>query len=177
MIRVCCYQGCGAVYGEKEPFADRSITHGYCPKHLEITLSEIKADMEKRVDTTKPFKVLIVEDSSFFRETFISQLRKRFASVEIDGAGDGGEALQKVDSLHPNLIFMDIRLPGENGLELTRKIKASFPDIIVIIFTNYDLPEYREAATRYGADYFFPKDSSAINDIFELVQSIMPERA
>jgi CheY-like chemotaxis protein len=177
MIRVCCYEGCGVVYGEKKPLSDKTATHGYCPKHLEMTLSEIKAEMEKQMDKTKQYKALIVEDSSFFREMFISQLRKKFASVEIDGAGDGEEALRKVDTLHPNLIFMDIRLPGENGLELTRRIKASSPDIIIIIFTNYDLPEYREAATQYGADYFFPKDSSVINDIFELVQAILPARA
>ena len=175
MLQVCCYRGCGVVYGEKEPLADKRPTHGYCPKHLEMTLGEIKSKMEQRVNNRTPFRALIVEDSSFFRETLILQLRKRFASFEIDGAREGNEALQKVETFHPHLIFMDIRLPGTNGLELTRRIKVSFPDIIIIIFTHYDLPEYREAAAQYGADYFFPKDSSAIN-IFELVQSISTER-
>jgi len=52
---------------------------------------------------------------------------------------------------------MDIRLPGENGLELTKKIKKNYPDITVVIVTSYDLPEYREAARESMADYFVPK--------------------
>ena len=47
MTRVCYYQGCGVVYGEKEPLSDKRITHGLCPKHLKISLKEIKTEMEK----------------------------------------------------------------------------------------------------------------------------------
>jgi len=47
MIRVCYYNGCGVVYGEKEPLFDKSTTHGLCPKHLEISLKEIKDEMGK----------------------------------------------------------------------------------------------------------------------------------
>ena len=47
MIRVCYYKGCGIVFGEKEPLSDKSSTHGLCPKHLKISLKEIKAEMEK----------------------------------------------------------------------------------------------------------------------------------
>jgi hypothetical protein len=42
MVQVCCYSGCGFVYGEKEPLSDNRITHGLCPKHFEISLKEIK---------------------------------------------------------------------------------------------------------------------------------------
>ena len=48
MIRVCCYKGCGVVYGEKEPLSDKKTTHGLCPQHLIISLKEIKAAMGKR---------------------------------------------------------------------------------------------------------------------------------
>jgi len=47
MIRVCYYKGCGVVYGEKEPLSDKTVTHGLCPKHLRISLREIKGEMEK----------------------------------------------------------------------------------------------------------------------------------
>jgi DNA-binding NarL/FixJ family response regulator len=164
------------VYGEKEPLSDKSVTHGLCPKHLKIYLREIKAEVQKLLNQTKHFKVLIVEDSALFRESFTSSLVDRFPAVEFHGAGDGGEALQKVEAYHPNLIFMDIRLPGESGLELTRKIKISHPDILIVILTSYDLPEYREAATQYRADYFFSKGSSEAANIFKLVESILPSR-
>ena len=45
MIRVCCYRGCGVVYGEKEPLSDKKTTHGLCPKHLIISLKEIRTEM------------------------------------------------------------------------------------------------------------------------------------
>jgi CheY-like chemotaxis protein len=102
-------------------------------------------------------------------------LHNRFPSVEVYEAIDGGEALQKVEALRPNLIFMDIRLPGENGLELTKKIKTLHPNIVVIILTGYDLLEYREVSRRY-ADYFFSKDSMTAENIFALVESILPNR-
>ena len=47
MIRVCYYKGCGVVFGEKEPILDKSKTHGLCPRHLKISLKEIKAEMKK----------------------------------------------------------------------------------------------------------------------------------
>jgi hypothetical protein len=47
MIRVCYYKGCGVAYGEKEPLFDKRTSHGLCPKHLKISLKEIKAEMEK----------------------------------------------------------------------------------------------------------------------------------
>lgn len=177
MIQVCCYKGCGIVYGEKEPLSDKAVTHGYCPEHFAMTLKEIEVELGKVMAKSKKFKVLIVEDSTFYRESLILTLRERYGSIEIDGAGDGEGALQKVETLHPNLIFMDIRLPGGSGLELTRKIKTSSPETIIIILTSYDLPEYREAANRYRADYFFPKGSTAIEDIFRLVESVLPTRA
>jgi DNA-binding NarL/FixJ family response regulator len=70
---------------------------------------------------------------------------------------------------------MDIRLPGENGLQLTQKIKVLYPNIIVIILTGYDLLEYREVSRRY-ADYFFSKDSTTADNIFKLIHSIFPNR-
>ncbi len=122
---------------------------------------------------TGSIKVLIVEDSTLFRQLFKETLQDRFPSVEIYEAINGEKALLQVETLRPNLIFMDIGLPGENGLEVTKKVKARYPSIIVIILTGYDLPEYREASRRY-ADYFFSKDSSTAENIFMLVESILP---
>ena len=47
MVRFRYQKGCGVVYGEKKPLSDKNITHGLCPKHLKISLEEIKGEMEK----------------------------------------------------------------------------------------------------------------------------------
>ena len=119
------------------------------------------------------FRTMLVEDSSSFRQVVKDNLQDQFPSMEIIEAANGVEAFQKIDGRPPNLIFMDISLPGENGLELTRKIKAVFPNVTIIILTSHDSPEYREAAIRYKADYFFSKGALFNDGIFTLVKSIL----
>ena len=118
------------------------------------------------------FKTLIVEDNASFRQYFKENLQIRFPSMVIEEVGDGNEVLLKVEVLSPALIFMDIRLPGENGLQLTKKIKKNHSDIKIVILTSYDLPEYREAAFQYGANSFMIKDSLNWGEIDMLIKSI-----
>ena len=122
------------------------------------------------------FKTMLVDDNAIFRESLRDSLRLRFPLMEIVETGDGREALKRIDSLSTNLIFMDIRLPGQNGLELTEKIKKLYPEIIIIILTSYDLPEYREAAARFKADDFFSKDSMTGEEAITLVKSILSKK-
>ena len=119
-------------------------------------------------------RVLIVEDQTIFREELKRRLCENFPSMVVEEAGDGAEALQKVGKNPQHLIFMDIRLPGINGLQLTQKIKAGFPDMTIAMMTDYDLPEYRQAAVQYGADHFYIKNSFKWDEIDALVQSISP---
>jgi DNA-binding NarL/FixJ family response regulator len=157
------------IFGEKEPLSDKRVTHGICPKHYEIYLKEVKQMM----GMAGGLKVLIVEDSHHFRQWFKETFHNRFPSIEIYEATNGEEALQIMETSRPHLVFMDIGLPGENGLELTKKIKTRYPNVIVMILTGYDFPEYRQASLRY-ADYFFSKDSSTTETIFTLVESVLP---
>jgi len=113
---------------------------------------------------------MTVEDNLFFRETFKGNLLSEFPSMEIIEAGNGEEAFKRLSSHAVDLMFMDIRLPGESGLELTRKIKAKYKDVTIAILTSYDLAEYREAAARCGADCFISKDSMKWNQISAMVK-------
>ena len=122
-------------------------------------------------------KVLIVEDNRNFREAFKKSLGDYFPSMVIEEAGSGEEALQKAYGISPHLIFMDIRLPGMNGLKVTKKIKKDCPGITIAILTDYDLPEYRQAALQYGADRFFVKDSFKWEEVEGLVKLILPGRS
>lgn len=122
------------------------------------------------------FKTLIVDDSAFYRQLLKETLHARFPSMELFEAADGEEALRKIENYFPDLIFMDIKLPGESGLEITKKIKTQYPNIIIIILTAYDIPEYREAAVQAKADYFLSKGSSSKESILNLVESILAGR-
>jgi len=97
--------------------------------------------------------------------------------MSLDEARDGKEALEKLHAYRPDLIFMDIRLPGESGLEVTKKIRRSHCQATIIIFTSYDLPEYREAARTNGANYFMSKGSPTSEEILALVDTILSELA
>jgi DNA-binding NarL/FixJ family response regulator len=119
-------------------------------------------------------RILIVEDNKIFREAFKQGLLDSFPSMVIEEAGNADDALQKIKGGRPELIFMDIRLPGMNGLQLTQKIKKDFPEINIAILTDYDLPEYRQAAIQYGADHFYVKNSLKWDELEALVQSISP---
>lgn len=120
-------------------------------------------------------RTLIVEDNEIFRRSLKEMLCLHFPHMEIDEAGDGKEALQKVDAYLPDLIFMDIKLPGGSGLDVTRKIKSNYTDAIVIVLTSYDLPEYRDAAFRSGASYFLTKGATSGEEIASLVDSIIAD--
>jgi len=119
-------------------------------------------------------RVLLVEDNNLFREAFKKRLHDDFSFMVVDEAATGDEALKKIRKIPPHLIFMDIRLPGANGLKLTQKIKKDFPGIKIALLTSYNLPEYRQAATEYGADRFFVKSSFEWDELEALVKSIRP---
>jgi len=121
-------------------------------------------------------RVLVVEDSTIFRTLLKETLQSRFPSMEILEAVDGNEAMKEITDRLPDLVFMDIKLPGENGLDLTAKIKTKYPDVIVIVLTSYDTPEYREAAAKAKADYFLAKGSSSRDGILALVESALRGR-
>jgi CheY-like chemotaxis protein len=74
------------------------------------------------------YKILLVEDNVSFRRVLKQSLHECFPCMITAEAGDGEEALRRIDTLLPHLIFTDIDLPGEDGFELTRKIKAAHPE-------------------------------------------------
>ncbi len=116
------------------------------------------------------FNTLLVEDNVSYRQTLADVLLLHFPSIGVDEAGDGNEALSKVEYLRPDLIFMDIQLPGGNGLDVTREIKRIYGDIVIVILSGSDLPEYRKQAFSSGADYFLSKaDDCCLENILARV--------
>ena len=121
------------------------------------------------------YKALIVEDHADFRQSLNQILRSRFPALAIAEAGTGKAALVQIEEFKPDLVFMDINLPDENGFSLTKTIKATHSNTAVIIITAYDLPEYRQAAFEAGASRFIPKGTLGGEDVLKLVESVMAE--
>jgi DNA-binding NarL/FixJ family response regulator len=113
---------------------------------------------------------MTVEDNLPFREAFKGLLLSEFPSMEVIEAANGEEGFKGLASYPIDLVFMDIGLPGESGLELTRKIKANYKDVTIAMLTSHDLAEYREAAARYGADCYITKDSMKWDQISVMVK-------
>lgn len=120
--------------------------------------------------------ILLVEDNVLFRKSLGDMLRHRFPEIEIAEAGDGEEALRKLETMNAELIFMDLRLPGMSGLEATRRIKQANPGRKVVILTSYDIYEYRIAALGSGASHFFTKGNAGSEEIADFVKSFFQEK-
>lgn len=116
---------------------------------------------------------LIVEDNPSFRVSLKEILAARFPQMAVNEAGSSEEALERMESLRPDLMFVDIGLPGRNGLELTRQVRKHDTEVVIVILTNHDLPEFREAAYQYGADYFFSKFTSTMEEILTAVEATL----
>jgi DNA-binding NarL/FixJ family response regulator len=100
-----------------------------------------------------------------------------FTTMNIAEAVSGEDALIKVEAFHPDMIFMDINLPGENGLEATRIIKMRHKNTLIAMLTSYDVPEYRQQAFHNGADHFISKaDDSCLRNIIAWVEKAMADK-
>jgi DNA-binding NarL/FixJ family response regulator len=118
---------------------------------------------------------LIVEDSTVFRQALKQMLWARFPGMNIEEAANGSEALEKISFFDPDIVFMDLRLPGENGIEITRKIRRTHWFGKIIVLTSHELPEYMDAAFASGADHFLIKGAATGEHIASLIESILAE--
>lgn len=105
-------------------------------------------------------RLLVVDDHPMIRLGIETILRPR-PEWEICGtAGSGSEAIQLASQLRPEIIIMDISMPGMSGLEATRVIHAKWPDVKILLLTLYDSVEWVETAFRAGARGYLLKSET-----------------
>jgi len=103
--------------------------------------------------------VLIVDDQPLHR-LGLRILLESVPETQVAGeAGSGSEAVRRTAELHPDVVLMDVRMPGMDGIEATRQIVASGNRSRVLVLTTFDLDEYAHAALRAGASGFLLKDA------------------
>jgi DNA-binding NarL/FixJ family response regulator len=105
-----------------------------------------------------PISVILVDDQPLLRKGFRMVLEEEPGIVVVGEASDGAAALDLVSRHHPDVVVMDVRMPGMDGIEATRVIIATEPRSRILILTTFDLDEYAFGALRLGASGFILKD-------------------
>lgn len=102
-------------------------------------------------------KVFIVEDSPMMRAR-IMELCATVERAEIVGSAETAQdAIDRIHTLKPDVVVLDIRLQTGNGFDVLRAVKANRQSPVVLVLTAFNSPKYREASLNLGADYFFHK--------------------
>ncbi len=113
-------------------------------------------------------KVFIADDSRLIRERLVEMLLPINGIQIIGQTGDGIEAETLILKKQPDVVIMDIRMPGKNGVKVLQAIKKQKPYIKIIIITNYPFPVYKKVCMEEGADFFFDK-----TDGFEAITAVL----
>lgn len=115
-------------------------------------------------------RVFIADDSMLILERLKAMLSD-LSEVEIIGESRTGiEAIQAIRTKNPDVIILDIKMPGMGGIDVLKYIKNNNKDTKVIMLTNYPFPQYRKKCMDLGADYFFKKTTEFENVLDALKQ-------
>jgi two-component system response regulator NreC len=96
-------------------------------------------------------RVLLAEDHAIVRDGLRALLEARGGFEVIDAVGDGAAAVERAEAIGPDVVLMDVGLPGLNGVDATRRLQRSRPDIRVLILSMHDDPDSVDRALRAGA--------------------------
>lgn len=121
-------------------------------------------------------RIVLIEDHVLFRQGLERLLNTGDEFVVIEEAGEADEGLEVIRELRPDAVIVDIGLPGErNGIDLTESLRCEFPNLVVIILSAHDEPEYRERALAAGAVAYLRKDE-AIDTLRAVLREALSQR-
>lgn len=106
---------------------------------------------------TAKYKVLVADDSTLVRQHLVAMLSEIEQVKLVAEADDIDATLESVRTLHPDLVVLDIQMPGGNGINALKDIKRDYPETRVIMLTNHTNSFYRDTCMRAGADSFLDK--------------------
>lgn len=103
--------------------------------------------------------VLLADDQPLLRHGFTMIINAQDDMNVVGEASDGAQAIARARALRPDVVLMDVRMPGTDGIEATRYIAAELPEVKVLILTTFDLDEYAFSGLRAGASGFLLKNA------------------
>lgn len=116
-------------------------------------------------------KIILVDDHQLVRDGIKSLLGGNKDLAIIGEASDSRELMEKLQFLHPDILIMDISLPGMSGIEITKLICEKYPDIKVMILSMYNTEDFIYNSLKAGAKGFLPKNTSR-NELLEAIYAI-----
>ncbi|MBP1467891.1 response regulator transcription factor [Candidatus Chloroploca sp. M-50] len=123
------------------------------------------------MSTATPIRILIVEDQRIVREGLRALLEDETVVFLVGEAAHGEAAVAQYEALRPDVVLMDLQMPGMDGAEATRRIRALDPQARVLVLTTYATDEFIFAALRAGAKGYLLKDASA-DELIAAIQAI-----
>ena len=130
-----------------------------------------------------PIRILVADDHQVVREGTRRMLDREPDLDVVGEAADGTEAVALVDALRPDIVVIDVRMPGLNGIEATRQIKTAYPKVRVLVFTAHNDDRYVFPLLDAGANGYVLKTTGqrdlvkAIRDVYEGQTALHPEVA
>ncbi len=120
-------------------------------------------------------RVVVVDDTECFLEVACALVQFHELADVIGTARDGADAIHAAATLEPDLVLMDVRMPGMNGLEAAAILAQNFPEVRVILMSSEDTPAMRQQARRCGADQFISKMTLA-EELVPVLGALFPGR-
>lgn len=129
--------------------------------------------MNERDEPPTAVRVLLADDQALVRAGFRALLEAQDGIVVVGEAGDGNEAIELARTLIPDVILMDVRMPGLDGLAATRAIagEAELAEVRIVILTTFELDEYVFESLKAGASGFLVKDTEPA-DLIRAVRAV-----
>jgi len=120
----------------------------------------------------KKIRIFIVDDHTILREGLCAIIRSVPDYEVIDESGDGREALEKIEILKPDVVILDISLPSMTGVEVARQLRKYYPEIRIIILSQYDNDEYVANLMQYGVHGYLLKNDTG-HDLIRAISEVM----
>jgi DNA-binding NarL/FixJ family response regulator len=121
------------------------------------------------------FTLLVVDDHAGVRQTVIALVSMEFPHFRLLEAECAEDALTLCGTEQPDLVVLDITLPGMDGFEATRRIKAAWPRIVIVMHSSSDMPVYRDASLAAGAAAFVGKGRNS-RTLVPIIAGLLPAR-
>jgi len=119
--------------------------------------------------------ILVIDDHTGFRRSVIHFLTSTTRFDVVGEAADGLEGLDMAHAHKPQVVLLDIRMPKKNGLSIITQLRQYLPNLVIVVLTLWDTPEYRQAAlVESGADAYIIKENM-ISDLLPALHQLLPE--